>query len=488
MQTNDNPTNDNPTNGAASSSPEATPMQAAPAETAPAQVAGNDGNDALTGVAAESGAAPDAAGATDVASSADAAPADVAPATTPAAEQPSGEQPGAGRPSRQFSMAQVMESDEFSSYMSGVDRLNKGTLLKGIVVRVDENTGEALVDIGTKSEGIIARNELGDEGINVGDEIEAVVMRSEDDEGHPVLSKRRADYERTWREIQQAKESEVNLEGLVREQVKGGLIVDLGVPAFVPASHVDARNRSDLSRFVGRTIPVRVIEIDRKKNKVIASHRIASAEDRERRETEVWSTLEKEKIVEGVVRRITDFGAFRRHRRHRRLAPCARNGVGPRRASRQRGQEGPEAAARRARHRSGAQACGAGPEAAAKRSVQEGREELQPRPDGQGQSSAHCSVVRFVELEEGVEGIVPISEMSNTRINKPEDVLSIGQEVEARVKQVQPNQRRITLSLKSAQQDREVRETRTAIREVNERATRGDGRRWWRRWWRHSSG
>lgn len=494
MQTNDNPTTDTPTNGASDSAADATPTQVAPA-----QVAGNDGNDALTGVAADAGAAggagvtagagttSDAAtgtnggstngGGTDstpaptIADAADAAPADA----TPAPQQPAGEQAGVGRSPRQFSMAQVMESDEFSSYMSGVDRLTKGTLLKGTVVRVDENTGEALVDIGTKSEGIIARNELGDEGINVGDEIEAVVMRSEDDEGHPVLSKRRADYERTWREIQQAKEKEVNLEGLVREQVKGGLIVDLGVPAFVPASHVDARNRSDLSRFVGRTIPVRVIEIDRKKNKVIASHRIASAEDRERRETEVWSTLEKDKIVEGIVRRITDFGAF--------VDIGGIDGLLHVREMAWGRVEHPESVVKKGQK---LQLVVLDIDQERKR-VALGLKQLQSDPfkkaaknynPGQtvkGKVLRIAPSCAFVELEEGVEGIVPISEMSNTRINKPEDVLSIGQEVEARVKQVQPNQRRITLSLKSAQQDREVRETRTAIREVNERATRDDG-------------
>jgi predicted RNA-binding protein with RPS1 domain len=254
-----------------------------------AQAAGDDANDAMTGAPSTEAPASDEAPVAERSgesssngSSNENAPSDMsthAPADASATEASATEATPSEpvRPTRQPSMAQVMESDEFSSYMSGVDALTRGALLKGIVVRVDENTGEALVDIGTKSEGIIARNEIGDDPINVGDEVEVVVVKPEDDEGHPVVSKRRADYEKTWRVIQQAKDKNTSLEGIVREQVKGGLIVDLGVPAFVPASHVDARNRGDLSRFVGRTIPVRVIEIDRKKNKVIASHRQAAA-------------------------------------------------------------------------------------------------------------------------------------------------------------------------------------------------------------------
>jgi 4-hydroxy-3-methylbut-2-enyl diphosphate reductase len=156
---------------------------------------------------------------------------------------------------RQPSMAQIMESDEFSSYLSGADTLEKNQLLEGTVVRIDDNTGEVLVDVNTKSEGIIGKNEVGDDPISVGDRILVVVVRPEDDEGHPILSKRRADFERRWRELAQVRDANEVIEGTVRDQVKGGLIIDLGVSAFIPASHVDSRNRGDLSRFVGRTIP-----------------------------------------------------------------------------------------------------------------------------------------------------------------------------------------------------------------------------------------
>lgn len=379
------------------------------------------------------------------------------------------------RTTRQPSMAQVMESDEFSSYMSGVDALQRGALLTGTVVRIDDNTGEALVDIGTKSEGIIARNELGEEAVSVGDEIEVVVLRSEDDEGHPVLSKRRADFEKTWRFLQKAKEDQSDLEGTVREQVKGGLIVDLGVSAFIPASHVDARNRSDLSRFVGRTIPVRVIEIDKKKNKVIASHRLAAEQDRKKREEEAWTSLTKDTTVEGVVRRITDFGAF--------IDLGGVDGLLHVREMAWGRVEHPDQVVKKGQK---LQVLILEIDEERKR-VALGLKQLQSDPWKKAAKNfavgqtVSGKVVRiapscaFVELEEGVEGIIPISEMSDVRINKPEDVLAVGQQIEARVKQIQTNQRRITLSLKAAVQEREVRETRQAVRQVNERAGGDDG-------------
>jgi len=428
-----------------------------------------DASSTTEAVGTEAGASD----ATDASVTGTEAPAVEASSTeAPATEAPAVEAPRAAN--KTFSMAQVMESDEFSSYLSGVDTLQRGALMKGIVVRVDENTGEVLVDIGAKSEGIVARNEIGDEPVNVGDEIEVVVLRPEDDDGHPVVSKRRADYEKIWRVVQQAKDKQTNMEGLVREQVKGGLIVDLGVPAFVPASHVDARHRGDLSRFVGRTIPLRVIEIDRKRNKVIGSHRLAVQEDREKREADAWAGLEKDKVVEGVVRRITDFGAF-----------VDLGGIDGLLHVREMGWtrvEHPEDVVKKGQK---IQVLILDIDEEKKR-VALGLKQLQSDPwkkaaknyrAGQtvkGKVLRLAPTVAFVELEEGVEGILPVGEISETRINEPSDVLTVGQEVEARIKQIQPGQRRITLSLKAAVQERETRETRTQVREVNQRATGGD--------------
>ena len=382
---------------------------------------------------------------------------------TPTEPKPAGKQP---------SMEQVMETDEFAEYMSGAQSLERNALVNGVVVRLEEN-GSILVDIGSKSEGIIPRSEIGEDEVEVGDEVECLVVRPEDEEGHPILSKRRADFEKTRRDIAAARDSGVVLQGMVKDAVKGGLIVDLlGVSAFVPASHVDQRVRGQLERLVGTTLGVKVIEVDFRKgrDKVIASHRLAYAEEREKRESEAWESIEKDKIVEGVVRRITEFGAF--------------VDIG--------GLDGllhvREMAWSRVDHPSSVVKKGQKLQVLIldideeRRRVALGLKQLLPDPWKKAAKNYSVGqvvpikilrlapTVAFVELEPGIEAIIPISELSEDRINKPEDAVSIGQEVEGRIKSIQPNQRRITMSLRAAVAEKERRETRTAVREVNQRA------------------
>lgn len=409
----------------------------------------------------------------DPAAPASATIADVpAPASMPAMPSPAPTPDPTSAPvGKQPSMEQVMESDEFAEYMSGAQSLERNALVTGIVVRLEEN-GSILVDIGSKSEGIIPRSEIGDDEVEVGAEVECLVVRPEDEEGHPILSKRRADFEKTRRDVAAARESGVILQATVKDSVKGGLIVDLGIDAFVPASHVDQRVRGQLERLVGTILPVKVIETDFRKgrDKVIASHRLAYEEERGKRESEAWDSIEKDKIVEGVVRRITEFGAF--------------VDIG--------GLDGllhvREMAWSRVDHPSSVVKKGQKLQVLIldideeRRRVALGLKQLLPDPWKKAAKNYSVGqvvpikvlrlapTVAFVELEPGIEAIIPISELSEDRINKPEDAVSIGQEVEGRIKSIQPNQRRITMSLRAAVAEKERRETRTAVREVNQRA------------------
>ena len=377
-------------------------------------------------------------------------------------------------------MAQVMENDEFAAYMSGAMTLERNALVRGVVVRMEDNGG-VLVDIGHKSEGIIPRNEIGDDEVNVGDEIECVVIRTEDDEGHPILSKRRADFEKTKRDIAKAQETGQILQATVKETVKGGLIVDLGVAAFVPASHVDQRVRGQLERLIGQVLPVKVIEVDFRKNrdKIIASHRLAAEEERSARAEEAWANIEKDKIVEGTVRRITDFGAF--------------VDIG--------GIDGllhvREMAWGRVEHPSNVVKKGQKlqvlildiDEESDPKRIALGLKQLLPDPWKKAAKNynvgqvVNVKIVRlaptvaFAELEPGVEAIIPVGEISEERIKEPSDVIAVGQEIEGRIKSIQTNQRRITVSLRAAVQEKERRETRTAVREVNQRASEDGGLR-----------
>ena len=185
----------------------------------------------------------------------------------------------------------------------------------GKVVQVNDE--EVLVHVGGKSEGRIPRNELGLKAdqtpadiVAVGDEIKVYVMRVEDSEGTVLLSKRRADQESAWEELEKIYEEKGIIEAEVTERVKGGLLIDVGVRGFVPASHVDRHYVEDLEQYVGHTFRVRIIELDRARNNVVLSRKEVLEEEYERAKAETFENLQEGDIVDGVVRRLTDFGAF----------------------------------------------------------------------------------------------------------------------------------------------------------------------------------
>src|SRR3989449_1074136 len=195
-----------------------------------------------------------------------------------------------------------------------VSPLTERQIVQGTVVRVD-NEG-VLVDVGAKSEGLIPSAELSREGpaadVSVGDRIDVMVVRVEGEEGNIILSKRRADFEMAWRRVQNAHQTSKILHAMVVDKVKGGLVVDLGMRGFVPGSHVDLSQATGrrFEWFVGQSVPLKGVEVDRPKGRVILSHRLAVEEDRQKRKGELLATLQEGMVVEGTVKRLTDFGAF----------------------------------------------------------------------------------------------------------------------------------------------------------------------------------
>ena len=187
--------------------------------------------------------------------------------------------------------------------------------MRGKVVRVDKD--EVLVDIGYKSEGVIPVSELSirrsvnpaDE-VQLGDEIDALVMTKEDAEGRLILSKKRARFEMAWKRIEGAAESGEPVEGTVIEVVKGGLILDLGVRGFLPASLVDIRRVQDLDEFMGQTLRCKVIELNRSRNNVVLSRRAVLEEERKEMRQAILDRLSPGDVVTGTISNIVDFGAF----------------------------------------------------------------------------------------------------------------------------------------------------------------------------------
>ncbi len=201
------------------------------------------------------------------------------------------------------------------NYAATMVSFDEGDVVKGKVVRIDKD--EVLVDIGYKSEGVIPSNELsirksvdpGDE-VELDEEIDALVLTKEDAEGRLVLSKKRARFEKAWRRIEAAAESGEPVEGSVIEVVKGGLILDLGVRGFLPASLVDIRRVHNLDEFLGQTLECKVIELNRSRNNVVLSRRAVLEEERKEVREQILGRLEPGQVVEGKISNIVDFGAF----------------------------------------------------------------------------------------------------------------------------------------------------------------------------------
>lgn len=352
-------------------------------------------------------------------------------------------------------MNELGENAQEEMQAAEVKTLRGGEIVKGVVVEI--NPGEVLVDVGAKSEGVIPLRELScceitspHEVVSVGDEIDVWVVKAEDSEGRIILSKVRADAKKAWEKLQAAYESQTPVEGTVREVVKGGLIVNLGVRAFLPASLVERGYVEDLSKYVGQQINCKIIEFDRARKKVVLSRKAVLEEEYRQQRKETLASLEEGAVVKGVVRRLTSFGAF--------------VDIG--------GIDGllhvSEISWHRVNHPG--EVLNVGDEVEVKvikvdwenERVSLSRKQVIPNPwDAVAEkypvnSLVEAKVMRlvpfgaFVELEPGVEGLIHISHFADWHVTRPEDVLTEGEKVTVRVLSVDPAGRRIRLSLKEA--------------------------------------
>ena len=218
--------------------------------------------------------------------------------------------------------ASTVAVDDFGSpeaFMAAVDAtikyFNDGDIVSGTVVKVDRD--EVLLDIGYKTEGVIPSKELSIKHdvdpfdvVQVGDEIEALVQQKEDKEGRLILSKKRAQYERAWGTIEKIKEEDGVVSGSVIEVVKGGLIVDIGLRGFLPASLVEMRRVRDLQPYVGMELEAKIIELDKNRNNVVLSRRAWLEQTQSEVRQTFLNQLQKGQIRKGVVSSIVNFGAF----------------------------------------------------------------------------------------------------------------------------------------------------------------------------------
>jgi small subunit ribosomal protein S1 len=267
----------------------------------------------------------------------------------------------------------IGSSEDFLAAIDAtIKNFDDGDLVEGIIVKVDRD--EVLLDIGYKTEGVIPARELSirhdadpDDVVNVGDTIEALVLTKEDKEGRLILSKKRAQYERAWGSIEKVKEEDGIVTGSVIEVVKGGLIVDIGLRGFLPASLVEMRRVRDLAPYIGQQIEAKIIELDKNRNNVVLSRRAFLEQTQSEVRSTFLTALAPGQQRKGVVSSIVNFGAF-------------------------------------------------------------------------------------VDLG-GVDGLVHVSELSWKHIDHPNEVVSVGQEVEVEVLDIDMDRERVSLSLKATQED-----------------------------------
>jgi small subunit ribosomal protein S1 len=209
----------------------------------------------------------------------------------------------------------LVDGQVIPNYNATMQPFEEGEVVTGNVVRIDKD--EVLVDIGYKSEGVIPANELSirksvdpQDEVSLGEEVDAIVLIKEDPDGRLIMSKKRARFEKAWRRIETAAESGQPVEGTVIEVVKGGLIIDLGVRGFLPASLVDIRRVPNLDEYMGTKIETKVIELNRSRNNVVLSRRAVLEEERKEVRQQILDRLQPGLVVEGQISNIVDFGAF----------------------------------------------------------------------------------------------------------------------------------------------------------------------------------
>jgi small subunit ribosomal protein S1 len=339
------------------------------------------------------------------------------------------------------------------NYDATLHPFQEGDVVTGHVVRIDND--EVLVDIGYKSEGVIPVGELSirksvdpSDEVSLGEEVDALVLTKEDQDGRLILSKKRARFEKAWRRIEAAAESGEPVEGSVIEVVKGGLIIDLGVRGFLPASLVDIRRVPNLDEYMGQAIECKVIELNRSRNNVVLSRRAVLEEQRKEDRERILDRLQPGQIVEGTISNIVDFGAF-----------VDLDGI-----------DGlihiSELSWSHVNHPS--EILNIGDTVSVKvldidrqrQRISLGLKQTQEDPwqrvvdtynigdELEGNVTKVVTFGAFVEILDGVEGLVHISELAQHHVDNPREIIQPGDPVRVKILEIDSERRRLSLSIK----------------------------------------
>ncbi len=378
-----------------------------------------------------------------------------------------------GQPVKEEEPSSAEESfAKMEAEMADFETPNRGDIIMGTVIQVQDD--EVMVDVGGKSEGIIPLREMSlkdvnsaKDLVNVGDEIEVMVLKWDDD-GTILLSKKKVDTQKVMDKLGEDFNNGSIIEGTVTGAVKGGLLVDVGMVGFLPASHVEDGYVKNLEQYIGRTLQFKIIEFNRNKRRgsqIVLSRKELVAEEKERLKKEFWENIEEGQTRTGRVKRIVDYGAFIDLGGYEGLLHVS------------------EMEHRRVEHPS--DILNEGDEIDVyilaldreKERVSLSRKKLLKSPWEIAQEKYHegdivdGTVVRiapfgaFVELDPGVDGLVHISQMADYRVEKPEDVVSVNEQIKIKIISIDPEEKRIGLSIKQVQEEEEANEVQQYMEE-----------------------
>src|SRR5256714_3210317 len=346
-----------------------------------------------------------------------------------------------------------VDGQVFPNYDATLHPFSEGDVVTGKVVRIDAD--EVLVDSGYKSEAVIPSNELSirksvdpSDEVEMGEEVDALVLTKEDQDGRLILSKKRARFEKAWRRIEAAAESGEPVKGTVIEVVKGGLIIDLGVRGFLPASLVDIRRVPHLDEYLGQEIECKVIELNRSRNNVVLSRRAVLEEERKEVRQQILDRLQPGLVVEGQISNIVDFGAF-----------ADLDGI-----------DGlihiSELSWSHVNHPSEILSIGDTVRLKVldidreRQRISLGLKQTQEDPwqrvidtysvgdELEGKVTKVVTFGAFVEILDGVEGLVHISELAPHHVESPRELVEPGDDVRVKILEIDSDRRRLSLSVK----------------------------------------
>lgn len=358
-------------------------------------------------------------------------------------------------------MAEEMQNAE-------VRAIQVGETVQGKVTKVDAK--QALVDIGYKTEAILPISEVSSlhiekvaDVLSEGDELTLQVTKINEDKDEVIVSKKAVDAVKAWDELEQKFQEGTVFESQVADVVKGGLVVDVGVRGFIPASHVERHFVEDFSEYKGRTLSLKVIELDREKNKVILSHRAVLEDEVNTVKKKIYDDLQVGAVIEGTVQRLTDFGAFVDVGGVDGLVHISE--LAWERVDKPSDvvNEGDKVTVKVLKVDKEGERISLSMKEAQPGPWQRASEQLKPGSVVTGTVRRLVSFGAFVEVAPGVEGLVHISQISNRHIGNPNEVLEEGQEVQVKVLDMNLAEQRISLSIREVQEETEAKATKKEL-------------------------